>query len=891
MDLDETRYSTKSAADSALRLLQHGCIEEDDDDPTDSSSSSSENDVSWIAAAATEPRRYRKNLGAAFEQAEQPPPPSQNIHNSKQMNHVVSMEDAPPQQAFVSQHAENVLVEPKPTNLSTANSNNTIAVFLRTRPSSDATNTMEIVSPTTSTSSSNDNSDVLPRRIRTRAPPTSNAMKYARGVTTIAKEYEFTGVLGPHVSQQSVYEHTVQPLLDGLLVPHSPQSALAFVYGITNAGKTHTHMGGCAATASAITMHNDTSTEWGLAPRTMCELWQRVTQNNNHNHSGVERQELQLSYYEIYNEQQNDLLFLLQQQTSLKNPYPWLSSSHTNSSSECVVRHTVTSLEDGLKQLFQAQKQRRSAANGINAVSSRSHAICEFTIVTTTTATVSASTSASLWLVDLAGSERTKRTAGQRWQETVQINKSLMTLNRCLLALRQQNSSNGVSNNNKVQPPYRESKLTQLFGKHWTSHHSASRTVMIVNVNPSASDFDETQHALTYASAARTVRVGGGNNSICSNNNTLDYGYDGRRRVAAAAAAAEPTVDKSNRAGGTTSSTGTRAGSVAGQCLQKIKAVVQMLSPKKKNPTDYRGKRMQMQQHEQPKRMRVGKSPTHLESSGNQNSGTHKVTKDLHSAQVRCELLDEMDGQMKAMKLHPAPQLPSSSSAMDTATAVAAAARAQVTVAELMETVQECEDEMVRMRERHAHELARQQSKHERVLRDKNLQLQRQHLDLHQLEQKVQALSLDLAAALSRGQASVHANSNSQIGDDNRYNVDQIQNLQKQLQAKEEAIAVLQRRVAELEEELTTHHFDSETQKATLRHDVEQLTTELEQLHASSCVSSKNQNKDSMTTALLQQQACTTNTKTVLGDSKDALNRLGSENCSNLFHHSPGFEL
>ena len=36
---------------------------------------------------------------------------------------------------------------------------------------------------------------------------------------------------------------------------------------------------------------------------------------------------------------------------------------------------------------------------------------------------------------------------------------------------------------------------------------SANRTLMIVNVNPSVADFDETQHVLAYATAARTVQV------------------------------------------------------------------------------------------------------------------------------------------------------------------------------------------------------------------------------------------------------------------------------------------------------------------------------------------------------------------------------------------------
>ena len=54
--------------------------------------------------------------------------------------------------------------------------------------------------------------------------------------------------------------------------------------------------------------------------------------------------------------------------------------------------------------------------------------------------------------------------------------------------------------------PFRESKLTHLFMNHLTGP-SANRTMMIVNVNPAAADFDETQHVLAYATAARTVQI------------------------------------------------------------------------------------------------------------------------------------------------------------------------------------------------------------------------------------------------------------------------------------------------------------------------------------------------------------------------------------------------
>ena len=62
------------------------------------------------------------------------------------------------------------------------------------------------------------------------------------------------------------------------------------------------------------------------------------------------------------------------------------------------------------------------------------------------------------------------------------------------------------SSSSRSMVPFRDSKLTHLFMGH-LSGHSASRTRMIVNVNPSIEDFDETQHVLAYAIEARRVRI------------------------------------------------------------------------------------------------------------------------------------------------------------------------------------------------------------------------------------------------------------------------------------------------------------------------------------------------------------------------------------------------
>ena len=144
----------------------------------------------------------------------------------------------------------------------------------------------------------------------------------------------------------------------------------------------------------------------------------------------------------------------------------------------------------------------------------------------------------TLWIVDLAGSERSKRTnvGFLRQKEASLINKSLMNLMRCLTMMKE-----NQSNENSGQIiPFRENKLTQLFMPIFTGR-SASHVSMIVNVNPAAPDFDETNHVLSYASQAKMVTIAQSQNpdtAVKQVTNTLEYGYDGRPAVKKAKTAA-----------------------------------------------------------------------------------------------------------------------------------------------------------------------------------------------------------------------------------------------------------------------------------------------------------------------------------------------------------------
>ena len=171
---------------------------------------------------------------------------------------------------------------------------------------------------------------------------------------------------------------------------------------------------------------------------------------------------------------------------------------------------TLISASQGIKLANIAKAKRHTSSNNINNDSSRSHCVCqlELTVIpkrASMTTNEKKMRSTNLWIVDLAGIERSKRTGSvyrsARQKEAAIINASLMNLMRCL----QQMSDNQLSEANGVIP-FRESKLTHLFMNHLVGT-SASQTSMIVNINPAAADYDETQHVLSYATVARTVKI------------------------------------------------------------------------------------------------------------------------------------------------------------------------------------------------------------------------------------------------------------------------------------------------------------------------------------------------------------------------------------------------
>ncbi|KAK8854933.1 hypothetical protein IAR55_003672 [Kwoniella newhampshirensis] len=174
----------------------------------------------------------------------------------------------------------------------------------------------------------------------------------------------------------------------------------------------------------------------------------------------------------------------------------------------------VRTREEALAVFRSGQSARQVFGTIANRESSRSHGIFTIKVVRIHNGAPEDPDSAQvsrLAIVDLAGSERTRntQTTGERLKEAGNINKSLMVLGQCLEVLRanQQKmaapAAAGVKKKLAVVP-FRHSKLTEVFQNFFVGD---GRAVIIVNVNPYDTGFDENSHVMRFSAIAREIQT------------------------------------------------------------------------------------------------------------------------------------------------------------------------------------------------------------------------------------------------------------------------------------------------------------------------------------------------------------------------------------------------
>ncbi|XP_003971316.2 kinesin-like protein KIF20A [Takifugu rubripes] len=206
-----------------------------------------------------------------------------------------------------------------------------------------------------------------------------------------------------------------------------------------------------------------------------------------------------VSFYEIYNEFLYDLLDISPSLQPRKRVTLRLSDDKQgNPYVKDLAWIQVRSAEEAWRIIRAGRRNQSFASTHLNQNSSRSHSIFSIRVLHIHPETLSSPSIhiSELTVCDLAGSERCKeQSSGERMKEATNINTSLLTLGRCITALRH--------NQNKSRPPqvvpFRDSKLTRVLQGYFCGR---GVSCMVVNLNPCASIYDETLQALKFSAIA-----------------------------------------------------------------------------------------------------------------------------------------------------------------------------------------------------------------------------------------------------------------------------------------------------------------------------------------------------------------------------------------------------
>ncbi|XP_021941225.1 kinesin-like protein KIF23 isoform X3 [Zootermopsis nevadensis] len=369
--------------------------------------------------------------------------------------------------------------------------------------------------------------------------------------------HTFKYVFDAKATQKEVFDHVALPLVENLI--HG-KNGLLFTYGVTGSGKTFTmagepHNGGImprcldvifnsissyqakkfifkpdkmndfdiqSETDAVLDCQNEIHCARSLKTlrKVICfrkesdvDLSQRIPDGTKIE-SVVEDNSYAVfvTYVEIYNNAVYDLLENVPEDIIRSRQFQ--SKIVREDASHNMYVHSVTEIEvKSTEEAFDAfnkgQKRKRMAITTLNSESSRSHSVFTIRLVQAPLDSQGehvfqdrkAMCISQLSLVDLAGSERTNRTknSGQRLREAGNINNSLMTLRTCLEILRE----NQLYGANKMVP-YRDSKMTLLFKNYFDGE---GQVEMIVCLNPSIEDYDETVQVMKFTETTQEVQI------------------------------------------------------------------------------------------------------------------------------------------------------------------------------------------------------------------------------------------------------------------------------------------------------------------------------------------------------------------------------------------------
>ena len=278
----------------------------------------------------------------------------------------------------------------------------------------------------------------------------------------------------------ALFADCVAPLVDGTL---QGLNATILAYGQTGSGKTHA-MGSAAGSSG------------GVIPLAVRHLFEALAAANAAEGCGATATQVHVTFVELYQEEVRDLL------AESGAPPLQLRDVPGGNGAALPDAHALpcACAKDVDAALARGAAARATAATGMNATSSRSHAVLTLHLERVSGGPLPLTTRAKLHLVDLAGSERAKRTGaeGSRFAEGCSINKGLLSLGNVIAAL-----GDDARRRAGGHVPYRDSKLTRLLADALGGN---SRTLMLACVSPADCSCDESLNTLKYANRARNIR-------------------------------------------------------------------------------------------------------------------------------------------------------------------------------------------------------------------------------------------------------------------------------------------------------------------------------------------------------------------------------------------------
>lgn len=254
-----------------------------------------------------------------------------------------------------------------------------------------------------------------------------------------------------------------------------------FVVGQTGSGKTYTMMG------------KADDNEQGIIPRLSKDILDAFQPTRN---SNVQKADITVSFFEIYNEKIYDLLSATPGSVCRVREHPEQGVYVEN-----LTQRRITAYSHVENVLVEGHSKRQVAPTLMNAESSRSHAIFTISllqIVLLEDSGVTTVRNSRVCLVDLAGSERVQSTgaSGNRLKEATNINKSLSVLGDVINAL----SEASTAKDKFI--PYRNSALTYVLKD---SLGGNSKTTMLATISPTAVAYNESINTLRYIERAKLI--------------------------------------------------------------------------------------------------------------------------------------------------------------------------------------------------------------------------------------------------------------------------------------------------------------------------------------------------------------------------------------------------